>query len=208
MINLDFFHELIKECPISDIENGPWVAGGYPLSIYRGDNTFKHDIDFFFKDENQLQEYQDKFEKLFYNNHEEVEDDGTCLWNSLVLKENGTSWTKMITVNSITYLPQDGNEKNQVQFVKKNFYTNLQGVLDDFDVSVCKIATDGVDFFATNKTYKQIENSVFDMSCINEKSIRRFTKYVSYGFTPSQETIKKLYEFKGHLFDFAGVDDY
>jgi hypothetical protein len=60
MTTTEFFTKLIKQLPV-DIQNGPWIVGGFPLSVYRNDNIFTHDIDYFFKDYDQYMEYVNKF---------------------------------------------------------------------------------------------------------------------------------------------------
>lgn len=203
----NFFKDLIEDLPVS-FENGPWIAGGFPLSVYRGDKLFAHDIDFFFKDEQQFEVYISLFDKHFVKrNTKEVKGDiiNPC---SEIFLTNRVS--RVDTENAVTFIPSDviGEESVTVQFIKKSFYDDIEAVLDDFDISVCKIATDGVEFLASDRTYDHIDNSIFEIDLIHEKSIKRFTKYVQYGFTPTEKTIQRIFEHKDFITDFTGIDDY
>jgi len=202
-----FFKEIIQKLP-SSFETGPWVAGGFPLSVYRADKVFSHDIDFFFKDEQQFDLYVSLFEKNFLKKDgKEIKDDIINPYSEFFLFND--RFTKIVTDNAVTFTPCNvGEDKVVIQFIKKKFYVDIEAVFDDFDISVCKIATDGVEFLASDRTYEHIDNSIFELDLIHEKSIKRFTKYVQYGFAPTEKTIRGIFEYKNFITDFTGVDDY
>jgi hypothetical protein len=111
------------------------------------------------------------------------------------------------TDNSYTFTPNT-DDGIQVQFIKKRFYNDLSEIFDDFDITACKISTDGVDFYASDDTYHHIDNNILHIEKFHDKSIKRFTKYVQYGFAPTKETVQGIYGIANPVFNFAGICDY
>lgn len=199
----NFFYELIQSLPV-DFEDGPWIAGGFPLSVYRNDIHFNHDIDFFFKNEEQFNQYVEIFERVFNDGKEEKFNIEHLFSTAYKSKE----FMVVKSENAYTFIPSS-SFKNKVQFIKKKFYNSLDEVFADFDITVCRIFTDGVDFIASDETYNHIENNILHCQKVHEKSIRRFTKYVKYGFNPTKETVQAILELSNKITDFSNDgDDY
>ena len=208
-MSTEFFTKLIEALPV-DIENGPWIAGGFPLSVYRSDDLFSHDIDYFFKNNDQYMDYVNKFKTIFNELDVKVEGEeegvfNTCKEIMLLLSK---PFNCIETDNSYTFSPNNENCHHKVQFIKKQFYNSLEDVFDDFDITACKIATDGIDFYASDETYHHIDNNILHINKFHQKSIKRFTKYVQYGFKPTKETIQGIYNITDPIIQFAGLCDY
>lgn len=199
-MSTEFFTKLIEALPV-DIENGPWIAGGFPLSVYRGDKDFTHDIDFFFKDQSQFDFYYNKMISDLIEKEDSIESFFGEL-TPIEIKEINVS--KFESNNAVTFF----TGSNVVQFIRKKFYNSIEEVLDDFDISVCKIATDGVEFFASDRTFDHIEKNIFNIDIPHNKSIKRFTKYVQYGFSPTKESIQAILELQTPITNFISESDY
>jgi hypothetical protein len=197
-MNLDFFNEML-EIIKPDLDNGPWIAGGYPMRIYSGMELITSDIDVFFKDQQQLESHQ-----KFFNDycHPLV----SCFDFSEKPPEIKTRFNKFSTTNADTYTDEHGNK---IQLIFNVFHKDLNSIFDHFDINLCKIATDGKIFIANESTYHDIENKILNFSKIQSSSLKRFTKYVKYGFKPSKETIEAIYESRSKLsYDFSNDIDY
>lgn len=205
MTTTEFFTKLIKQLPV-DIQNGPWIVGGFPLSVYRNDNIFTHDIDYFFKDYDQYMEYVNKFKTKFAEVKPELKECDDVFYPEIMVIYN-KPFSYIETDNSYTFTPNT-DDGIQVQFIKKRFYNDLSEIFDDFDITACKIATDGVDFYASDNTYHHIDNNILHIEKFHDKSIKRFTKYVQYGFAPTKETVQGIYGIANPVFNFAGICDY
>ena len=208
-MSTEFFTKLIETLPV-DIENGPWIAGGFPLSVYRSDDLFSHDIDYFFKNNDQYMDYVNKFKTIFNELNVKVEEEEEDVFKTCkeIMRLLSNPFSCVETDNSYTFSPNNGNCHHKVQFIKKQFYNSLEDVFADFDITACKIATDGVDFYASDETYHHIDNNILHINKFHQKSIKRFTKYVQYGFKPTKETIQGIYEITNPIIQFAGLCDY
>lgn len=205
-MSTEFFTKLIEALPV-DIENGPWIAGGFPLSVYRSDDIFNHDIDYFFKNNDQYMDYVNKFKTIFNELEIKIEEYDVFNQCSEIMLLSSRQFNCVETENSYTFTPISQNY-HQVQFIKKQFYNSLEDVFADFDITACKIATDGVDFYASDETYHHIENNILHINKFHQKSIKRFTKYVQYGFKPTKETIQGIYNITDPVVNFTGLCDY
>lgn len=138
---------------------GPWIAGGAALKWYTDSPVNLSDIDVFFRDSGQ---HQKLFDALTSN----------------------SSWTlKMRTRNASTW--NNRNTNHVIQLIEKEFFEDIQSLLDSFDITVCQIATDGERFYASDQTYEDIQNRSLRMHLpLQPNAIRRYFKYVAYGYRP------------------------
>lgn len=202
-MNLDFFNEML-EIIKPDLETGPWIAGGYPMRIYSGMNLTHSDIDVFFKDQDQLDKVENYFNNLTHILEITTSDLDTN--KSSKILDSVSRYSKFSSKNANTYTDDHGNK---IQLIFNVFHQNLDSIFNHFDINLCKIATDGKIFIASDTTYRDIENKILNFSHINKNSLKRFTKYVGYGFNPSTETIQAIYANREFLsYDFRDDEDY
>lgn len=171
-----------------NLEHGPWIAGGAVWRWYRGQaiNSFT-DVDVFFRDRAQFDLLNDQLRLGRKNEF----DSGEPLF---------------ISDNAATY-SFDGY---RIQLIKRNFYDNVDALLNKFDIISCKIATDGRQWFTNNtQTIQHIESSVLDMvNPLQPGAIKRFLKYWIYGFIPTDELITRLQKAENLERNFFMTNDY
>lgn len=171
-----------------NLEHGPWIAGGAVWRWYRGRaiNSFT-DIDVFFRDPAQFNLLNSKL-RLGSNNEF---DSGDPLF---------------ISDNAATY----SFNGYRIQLIKRNFYDNVDALLNKFDIIACKIATDGCTWVTNhNLTVQHIENSILDMiDPLQPGAIKRFLKYWVYGFTPKDSLIARLQQAENLDRNFFMSNDY
>lgn len=104
---------------------------------------------------------------------------------------NNSGSTAFRTKNAITFKKDDfvngTNNLPTVQIIIKTTYQSVQQVIDNFDIRVCKIATDGYKWVYDPMAISDINNKKLAISIIHDDTLKRFVKYWSYGFQPDQD---------------------
>ncbi len=145
---------------------GPWVAGGSILAMLDKRGLTGRDVDFFFSSKDQM----DQFEAM--------------------IKEQVQVKTSVTTDNATT-LETRGET---LQFIFRRFFTSPFKVLESFDFSVCKFASDGEYIAYTEQSYTDWRDKVLrNESTIKEPNTAdRFIKYSNLGYTTETQTLKQL----------------
>lgn len=187
----------ILEC---NMKYGPWVAGGACIQWYQGKEVGLSDIDVWVSSSRQYEMTKRKLESKSFS----------------VIYESENAVTYIHKVNIFNYtniangvVPVQVNNKFsdlRIQVIKKNYQT-VQDVINDFDFTVCQIATDGTNFVFGPKTREHIDKKILETTKIKESLHRRFAKYYSYGYEPTEKTIAALSTFNNHL-NFNGTNEY
>ncbi len=166
------------------------IAGGCPLLWYQGLPVGKHDIDLWFKNESDI----------------------TAVKNHL-LTTHLSSRVMFETHNAIT-IECDSVENRtltwRIQLIKRTF-TTVEQLLDSFDVTVTKIATDGHRWFLGEHFAEDLRDRRLRMMKYNASAVRRALKYVTYGYTPDPELIDRIISDPVATWDFSdqyGIDEY
>jgi hypothetical protein len=167
----------------ASLSDGPWIAGGGPLTWYNQQPTLENDIDIFCKDTDQA--------------------------NDIVKTLNTKSGSSMLcqTANAVTFevysVAADFGRttrhtfkgRKKVQVITCKYFNSAQEVIDDFDITVCKIVTDGYKYITGENTIKHIKNKELAFTKFTPNSMKRYVKYSAYGYTPSAETFAELVKF-------------
>jgi hypothetical protein len=177
------FRDLVEW--ICCLETGPWVAGGSVRKVWVGQPWKIQDVDFFFKD-------RDQFERF----------------NAVIPALGEKTDTYYNTSNAITYKIQlRSGEVVTIQAICKDFYPNVQAVLDDFDFNLVQFASDGVQMIATPAAVDDIKHKQIQINTRSTKKINplRVLKYAAYGFNPDPKMfIKAAKDFaSGELHEFG-----
>lgn len=164
-----------------NMKTGPWIVGGAVMSWYNNESvSFTEaerlngvsDIDVFCANEDQFNELVAKFRKS----------------GSLPLYTSNNAATYAYTHPSHKHLTW------MVQLIRQRFYADVYAVFDRFDLRCCQIATDGRKLVAMPGTLSDIKNKNLVIANFNPATcIGRITKYMSYGYSASQETIERAY---------------
>lgn len=160
----------IVELLAPNIKNGPWIAGGACLQWYHKKPVGDHDIDVFFKSKEQLNKCFKRFNRDFIY---ESEDAITISYNYGTIYNNFQHYT--------------------IQFIKRRFYENVTELLDNFDITVCQIASDGKDMIYGKTTLSDIENKRLVINKPYTKNApKRLAKYWVLGYNPEPGVVTEI----------------
>ena len=203
--DLDLF-DLIQP----NISHGPWIAGGAPLKWYNGESVFAGhaDVDVFCSNPSQFF----GLKTVLNNNHFTVihESDNAITFRGHVGPQGhafvsfGPSekpWSKYGFTEPISY------RYCQIQLIRRKYYGTAKDVIDDFDFSVCQIATDGKNTIFGEHTEEDIKNKVFRQTCYNTHILKRAIKYITYGYKPHSNVIESIMH-DTSIDNFEGILDY
>lgn len=190
----------IKKAINPNFENGQWIAGGLLVKSFFSD-TFDNnrgDVDIFCSSQEQFVAVNSKLEKLLKDNLKYdfwVEVEGTPRFTDFIHE----------TVGATTYKISFPERSVDIQVIKQTFFS-LEALLDDFDFTCCRIATDFEDVVMSEETMYDLENKILRLDGpVTKKTLSRFFKYMyRYDFTPTKETIRKIHQFySNNGWDFA-----
>jgi hypothetical protein len=172
---------------------GAYVAGGAALRWYQGLPLFyNQDIDIWLPGSlrgRKLFDYETHVSKFADKTYESN--------NATTFKLRHTSGTRDLRLQIISV----GSEE----------YDSIVDVLDDFDITITKIATDGVGWIFESDFDADFRNKILRFDRINEHSVKRLIKYWNLGFQPSDETLTTIQNNPDVCWDFyykLSEDDY
>jgi hypothetical protein len=145
-----------------DIKRGPWVAGGACLRWFQGQPVGESDIDVFCANAKQA---ADVIERV---------------------KSYGRYSVKFESENAVTLSYYDKNNNSfTIQIITRRFFSSMQEVIDNFDISVCQVGTCGTEWILGNDTAKDIREKNLRMCYPPQPDApKRLTKYWIYGYRP------------------------
>ena len=112
------------------------------------------------------------------------------------------------TENAVSYETHFNNKDWNVQLIKKRFYRTIEEVLDDFDITVCKIGYDG-NRVVTRSTFIDDEaTKTLRFDAHNPMSHKRLVKYMAYGYEPAPGEIARLCQSANIDWDAKRTDHY
>ena len=180
-------------CP--EMTNGPWIGGGAALSWYLN-KDLKTDIDVWCRGEIQAETVKHALQKLGLKKHFET-DNAITFKGDIHEKEENKLWPPN-TVRT-THNGKINKQAITVQIIKRFWPKCAKEIIDDFDITVCKLVTDGVTYIAGRNTYRDIkEKRLHFVKYYPNTFLKRYTKYVSYGFKPEPDTINQAFAEHGH----------
>ena len=174
-----------------------WIAGGTVLNWYQH-KPADSDIDLFFHSEKDF----DKMNKLFTNAYEISTSIDSVLPKFAVKKTYETVNSDILITdrhaseNAVTYSVTISGASHplwKVQLIKRRFYKNIEAVIEDFDITVCQIATDSYNKIATSKHFAEdVAAKRLRFVNMTPSSAKRLIKYWTYGFTPTDEDVQSV----------------
>lgn len=173
-----------------NIETGPWLAGGACLRWYQNQPVGDTDIDIFCANPRQCQEVIDRIKSYgrFSVKHE---------------SENATT---------LEYHPMDrtqGIDRWILQVIKKDFYTDLESIINRFDISVCQVGTAGNELVIGEHTARDIRERNLRMTMpLHQDAVKRLTKYWTYGFRPVPGLLEAIKDNPIGKWKFNPMEDY
>jgi len=147
-----------------DEKQGPWIAGGAPLRWYQGQPVGESDIDVFCANAKQAADVIDR------------------------VKAYGRHYEKFKSENAVTldYNNKDNySQKWTIQIITRRYFSTMQEVLDNFDITVCQIGTDGNSWHLGKHTARDIRERNLRMNIpLQPDALKRLVKYWTYGYRP------------------------
>jgi len=141
------------------------VAGGAALLWYQNHSVQNHDIDLWLKNDVDMLVAVSHLEKIGH--------------------------LKISTKNAKTYIVTVDDKEYTVQLINKTRAT-VEETLNDFDITVCKIATDGYRWWIGPDFAQDLKTRTLRMMHFKSNSMRRFVKYVTYGYEPEPTLLERL----------------
>lgn len=160
-----------------NLTTGPWVAGGAILHWYNNTPVGFSDIDVFCKDNQQA--------------------------TTLISKLKGTE-DVVVCFESDNATTFRYNNYQRIQIITREFFATPQDVIDRFDISVCRLLTDGYTFMLGEHTAHDIRTKTLRMKLpIREEGVKRYIKYLAYGYRPVDGLHQEIVNSAPASFDIA-----
>lgn len=179
--------EPVNVIDLNEKEQGPWIAGGACLRWYQGLPVGGSDIDVFCKSPKQATDVMDR------------------------IRAWGRYHKKAETANATTFEYWDQRNEGRwvIQVITKRFFNNMQEILDNFDISVCQIATDGEQWLLGPTTAKDIREKNLRMTMpLHPDAAKRLTKYWIYGYRPVDGLLSAIQDNPESNWSFDPAEDY
>lgn len=168
-----------------NFENGPWIAGGAGLRWYQGIPVGESDIDVYCSSPMQAEKVQQR------------------LFDLMICSQRYKS------ENAVTLEVSKDNQTWTVQIIKKNYFTEMQKVIDSFDISVCQVATDGNTYLLGEHTAKDIRERNLRMRMpLQADALKRLVKYWTYGYRPVDGLLDAIQNNPVGRWEFNPAEDY
>lgn len=174
MSALEYLLEVLPPCS----REGPWIAGGALHRTYKNLPLHDSDVDIFFKDGEQLNEYVRKLlsdEKIH----------GKYKSKNYVV----TQWHHSIVIE---YMNNDW----KIQCVSFKYFPSIEELFKSFDINVCRLAYDGEQIVGEENVLVDINSNTlkFNSESINYPGVtlKRLVKYIKMGYNVDDVELKHL----------------
>jgi len=154
------------------IEHGPWIAGGAALRWYQDQPVGDNDIDVFCANAKQAADIIDN------------------------IKSYGRYSVKFESENAVTldyWSKENYNKRWTIQIITRRYFSSLEDVINNFDITVCEVGTAGNEWRLGPFTARDIRerNLRFKMP-MQPDAMKRLVKYWAYGYRPVDGTIEAI----------------
>ena len=157
---------ILRKLPKPD-ESGPWIAGG---SIWKAIEAMplNCDLDFFFASPQQHEVYMRIMRSIPYVNHIVSE------------KKNDYNTTFGFHVYDNGY-----NKTVPIQYVTFRYAPSIEGILEQFDFTVCQFGTDGKTLFTGDESFEHLRQKAIYFNKVHNSvaTAVHLKKYLDKGFS-------------------------
>ena len=163
--------KILNHLPQHNLDSGPWIAGGAARLAWHNIDIGNHDIDVFFKNEQQWLAYSQFCNKF------KIED-------------------SIVTANASTHEIKIEGLKIKLQIIKKDWYEDYVSIFNNFDFNCCQFVTDGKTIVATEDAISDCSQKILRHNSHTKKDLdtRRIIKYLLYGFNPDKNILTRIIE--------------
>jgi len=188
--------QLLKSMVHSSKQSKWWIAGGTALNWYQG-KPCDSDVDIFFRSQQGMQRM---FDNLCKQNQLQN------IWQNFS-PTSYSIYNTTATENAFTFKVECSHRSWDVQLIKREYFETAEAVIDDFDITVSQIATDG-SYTTVGKWFaRDVRNRRLRFHKISKGSAKRLVKYWCYGYEPTDQEIKQITSMPKLIWE-AGEDDY
>jgi len=182
------FSKLVNDLAVYDIKQGPWIAGGSVRKLWQGLDWSGEDIDIFFNNRTQIEQFHNHIKYKFIKSKFDLLDEYIQPTN---LKKD-TDIDVYETSNAVSYTlnnPSEFGEAVKIQAIRRQFYDSAEDLLNDFDWTVCQFVSDGTTMWATPLAERDLAAKNIVLSPTTTRTVKtlRLMKYSAYGFNASDE---------------------
>lgn len=171
-----------------DIKNGPWVAGGAALRWWQGLPVGESDIDVFCANRAQAEAVVERIKQFGRWQRKYDSDNATTL----------SYWSKSNPSKTWT-----------IQIIKRRFFTSLEEVISNFDITVCEVGTCGNNWVLGQQTAKDIRERHLRLKTpLQPDALKRVIKYWTYGYRPAEGVLDAVQNNPVAKWEFALDEDY
>lgn len=162
------------------------VAGGAALSWYQDRAVGDKDIDIWFNNQSSFDRMSKYLEahsarcRITYNT------------------ENAQTWSVDVNTNSPRY---------KIQLIKNNFWKDPKDIIQEFDFTVCQIATDGFTWYHSDNFCQDLKDRKLRTTKIRPLITKRLLKYWIYGFQPDDQLIQQMIDHPDTVWDYSKSTD-
>lgn len=199
-------------------ERGMWIAGGAPLSWYLG-MPVGSDIDLFFEDAESYQHMLDALVRHVERRQSVLQDFTSWIHGNAIRPRFNGDWNLslsklMETKNAVTFEAMFTNgdsslpKRYQVQLIRRRWYALVSDLLDDFDITVCQIATN-LDVVHVGRHFAEdVAKRRLRLNNVTPSTTKRVIKYWVYGYQPDDQLLERLLGDDTQVMEALSTDDY
>jgi len=170
---LEYLLEILPKCNV----DGPWIAGGCLHRTYRKLPLENADVDIFFKNKEQFEQFVSAMSLSSLTVGYEIKSTIFSEWHcTLTIKYIDVDW--------------------KIQCVTFKYFDNIESLFKSFDINVCRIAYDGNNIIYEDTVLNDIkENKLkFNDGSIYYPSVtlKRLVKYIKMGYDIDDIHLKSL----------------
>lgn len=172
-----------------DIQRGPWIAGGAALRWYQGLPVGESDIDVFCANAKQAADIIER------------------------IKSYGRFTVKFESENAVTldyWSKKDYSDRWTIQIITRRYFSSLDEVINNFDITVCEVGTAGNEWKLGQFTARDIRERNLNFKLpLQPDAMKRLVKYWTYGYRPVKGTIAAIQNNPNARWQFgAETEDY
>lgn len=167
------------------------IAGGAALRWWQNQPVAFADIDIFF---NGHAAFQRQLDLIMNNTQVEVVKSKTSIIDKLdqffqidcdskLVKKITSVQMVCDSANAVTLrVTLHDGKQYRVQLIKNKYHANIIELLDRFDITVCRIATDGTRWWTGEHFHQDQKSKTLRLMRTSPNTLKRVIKYMSYGY--------------------------
>jgi hypothetical protein len=194
-----------------DIVNGPWLAGSMARKLFTNEEPGHSDWDIWVKNKDQENRVTERLNHL-HSCRIVFETD-----NAVTYHHQEFGHPQPTTFSFDVVAVDDKSEVvdtdiHTIQIIKRTHYNTAIDIINNFDFTVCQVATDdGKNFIFGDNTKHDIEHKILRNAQVEPRTdgvIARIIKYIVYGFKPDEDLMGFTRK-NSHLINWhEAMDDY